>query len=214
MSWKSAALIALAWLTACSGTPPGIAPDNGRLWEHRCPAAGTVVRASTGGIVTYAGQAGPGLCRRSDGSTAVYGLWILPRGQSRPDLQEWLGALFPASAGRTATTSQVGPSVDRRDSQMWLREAQVVGFEPLDLPAGRLDTVLIEWEDRGLVNNYHRSLHRRWLDTRTGALVRSEVRILGGAGTESAWHAISISSASAPLPPEPSGWSSSRRPRR
>lgn len=43
-----------------------------------------------------------------------------------------------------------------------------------------------------MVSNSHRSLYRRWLDTRTGATVRSERRLLSGAGSDYAWHAVSI----------------------
>lgn len=190
-----AALLAVVTvLPSCAGTPSGATSDGGRSWEYRCPPAGTTVRDSRGGRVTYLGEAGPGLCRRSDGQTAIYGLWFVPRGQQpSPEIQAWLAGLFPARTGRRATAQQLGPSVSNpRDSQMWLREARVVGFETLDLPAGRLDTVLIEWEDRGMVSNYHRSLYRRWLDTRTGATVRSERRLLSGSGSDYAWHAMSI----------------------
>lgn len=190
-----AALLAAATVVpSCAGAPSGATSENGRSWEYRCPPAGTEIRDSRGGRVTYLGEVGPGLCRRSDGQTSIYGLWFVLRGQQPPpEIQAWLAGLFPARAGRRATAQQLGPSVSNsRDSQMWLREARVVGFETLNLPAGRLDTVLIEWEDRGMVNNSHRSLYRRWLDTRTGATVRSERRLLSGAGSDYAWHAVSI----------------------
>lgn len=106
----------------------------------------------------------------------------------------WLANLFPASAGRSATTNSIGRAIGRGpDTHMWIREARVLGFETLDLPAGRLDTVLIEWDDAGTGNNYHRSRYWNWLDTATGVTVRAERRILGGSGPEYAWHATSIS---------------------
>lgn len=194
MSWKFAVLITLAVLPSCSDTPPTVTADNGRTWEFRCPAAGTVVRASSGGTVTYRGQTGSGECRRSDGSIALYGLWIIPAGQQPdPNLRSWLGSLFPAAAGRSATGSSVGRPEVGNDTYLWTREARIAGFERLDLPAGQIDTVLIEWEDRGMAGNAFRGRYRRWLDTATGALVRSEMRILSGLSrNEHAWHAVSI----------------------
>jgi hypothetical protein len=193
-----AALTTLAVLPSCAGAPPTSTADNGRTWEHRCPAAGTVVRASTGGVVTYRRQTGPGECRRSDGSTAFYGFWIVPAGQEPPpELRSWLAGLFPASVGRSGTGSYVGRSNQGSDTYMWTREARIAGFEILDLPAGRFDTVLVEWDDRGMAGNTFRGRHRRWLDMRTGALVRSEARVLMGNGQEHAWQAVSISTPAA-----------------
>lgn len=194
MRWKIAYLAALALLSACTDTPSTVSADNGRVWEHRCPPAGTVVRMSTGGTIRYAGADAEGLCRRVDGTTALYGVWMMRAGQQpSAEVRAWLGKLFPARAGASATASMIGLPVNGgTDTHMWMREARVVGFERLNLPAGAIDAVLIEWNDRGTGNNIHLTRYRRWLDTNTGAMVRSEAVLLSGAGREHAWHAVAL----------------------
>lgn len=191
---RSFAILTVAiTLAACAEAPPTPTVQNGRVWEHRCPAAGTVVQTSNGGSFSYAGPAGPGLCRRTDGRFAIYGIWLTDRGQGPgAGVVQWLGSIFPASAGRSAVMQRTDRAARSQDTYMWIREARVVGFEALNLGAGQVDAILLEWTDTGTDRNIHRSRHRRWLDTQTGALVKSESRILGGNGTEHAWEAVSI----------------------
>jgi hypothetical protein len=60
---------------------------HGRSWAFRCPPAGTTVGISTGGSIRYVGEHGPGLCRRGDGQTMIYGVWAVPR--ARPTQRPW-----------------------------------------------------------------------------------------------------------------------------
>jgi hypothetical protein len=84
-------------------------------------------------------------------------------------------------------------TVRGQDTYMFIREARILGFETLTLPGYRGDTVVVEWQHFGTGNNVHRTRNRRWLDVETGALVRSEARVISGLGEEHAWHAVSIS---------------------
>lgn len=187
-----AAFTSLLFAAGCSGTPATVTAQGARVWEHRCPPAGTVVRTSDGVVTTYAGPSQPGECRRADGRTSVYGLWLLPAGIQDNEIRDWLARLFPASAGRTSTMHAVERTVRGQDTYMFIREARVLGFETLEFPGYRGETVVIEWQYFGTGNNVHRTRHRRWLDTETGALVRSEARVISGLGPEHAWHAVSL----------------------
>lgn len=191
---RLAAFAALALVTGCSDVPPTITAQNGRVWEHRCPAAGTAVRTSDNLTISYAGALQPRVCRLSGGRVAVAGFWVLSPGMEMGSAQEWLGRLFPATAGRTSTANVVNRSVRGQDTYMFMREAKVLGFEMIAVPAGRFDTVVIEWISAGTGNNISRVRDRRWLDTNTGATVQSESRIIAGIGPEHAWQAVSVSS--------------------
>jgi hypothetical protein len=198
MSMKIAALLAVSLLAACETIPPGVTAQSCRVWEHRCPTAGTVVRNTAGGTVTYADPASPGLCRWSNGRTSLYGLWMLDAGQTNSEAQAWLGALFPASSGQVARMTVVGQGADQRNlsTAMWLRQARVLGFDTVPLPTGPREAVLVEWTERGMSGNTHVQRQRRWLDTETGALIRSEGRlefgVAHGRGVEHEWRATSI----------------------
>lgn len=203
MSRNLVALAALAVLSACApDLPPNLSTDASRSWEHRCPAAGTVVRTSNNLSIRYAGGAAPGVCRLGDGRAMHYGMWAVPVGQQSPEIGAWLAGLFPAVVGKSATRGSVGRPVGMADgtSFMWAYEARVLGFETLALPFGRRDAVLIEWDSRGTGNNNHHSRQRRWLDVETGAVIRSEARAITGTIAEHAWQASALS---VPAPTRP-----------
>lgn len=190
--------VATILVAGCANAPaPAVSAQNGRTWEHRCPPAGTVLQTSNGTTVTFTDTAGPGLCRRADGRTALYGIWTVWPDNPRPDVHAWLGDLFPARAGRTSHRARIEPELRTGNSYLYTSDARIAGFETVDVPAGRFDAVVIEWEYAGTGSNYHRTRHRRWLDTATGVLVKSEARVLGGRGDEHAWHAVSITQSSA-----------------
>lgn len=131
-------------LVGCVDTPRQISAQNGRVWEHRCPPAGTVVQTSVGGTIGYTGQAAPGLCRRADGQTAIYSMWLVQPGQTRPDIQEWLGGLFPATTGRASRRGFIDQMVRSNTTYLYTNDARVMGFETLNLRAGQIDAILIE----------------------------------------------------------------------
>lgn len=197
----AAGLAVALFAAGCSQIPATINAQSGRVWEHRCPPAGTVVRTSDGATMSYGGSSEPGICRRADGRTTLYTLWLLPAGGRNNEVQDWLGRLFPASAGRTSTMNVIGSAIRSHDTFMFMREARVLGFETLAFSGYRGDTVVIEWQEFGTGNNVHRTRHRRWLDVETGALVRSEARVISGLGDEHAWHAVSISTGAIATPP-------------
>ena len=156
-------------------------------------AAGTVVRTSARTVITYAGSVRPGVCAMANGTAVVGGFWVVPAGAQVGADQEWVQSLFPAQAGRSSTGSVVARTVRGQDTYLFMRHAQVVGFETISTPAGGFDTVVIEWVSAGTGNNVSRIRNRRWLDTITGALVRSERRVIAGLGDEHAWQAVAVS---------------------
>jgi hypothetical protein len=64
-------------------------------------------------------------------------MWLLPAGSRNDEVQDWLGRLFPASAGRTSSMNVIDRTVRGQDTYMFIREARILGFETLTLPGYR-----------------------------------------------------------------------------
>lgn len=193
MTRRLVPLILLLALGACSQP---------RVWAHMCPPASTGVTWDNGQALAFAG-ADPenrGICRARRGeaeSRYAYGLVEQVAAEGRGHV-EGLAPLFPARLGSTAryrsTVRSPGSGVQYDYDNAW----RVVGFEPVTVPAGRFDALVLERRVVAAAPNNQHIVMRYAVDTATGIVVRREVTVERGSTLQRGFQATQLR---APPPP-------------
>lgn len=175
-----------------------------RVWNHACPPPGSGVTWDNGTTLAFSGAdpAGPALClaRRGEGQTRfIYGLIEQTTAEGRGHA-EGLAPLFPARLGSTAryraTTRSAGSGVQYDFENFW----RVVGFEPVSVPAGRFDALVLERRIVAAAPNNQNIVMRYAVDTATGIVVRREVTVERGGSIQRGFQATRLQA-----PPPPAG---------
>mgnify|MGYP001085964606 CR=1 FL=1 len=192
------ALAAALAVTGCAGPP--------RTWSFSCPRAGSTVTYDDGRTLkfTRAAPDNPAVCiaeRGTSGEEVRLIHAIIPespiegRGHA-----EGMAPLWPAKANNTASYRSVvrseGSGIQYDFDTNW----RVVGFEIVQVPAGRFDAVVLErrWSQRsgGELN----AAIRYWIDTDAGIPVKRTVETIRGTTLMGPWQATR---AVIPPPPPP-----------
>ncbi len=188
---------ALALLQGCAGPP--------RSWPFACPRPGSTVTYDDGRTLnfTQADPASPAIClARSQAGEARLIHAIIPetpnegRGHA-----EGMAPLWPAKANNTASYRSIvrseGSGIQYEFDANW----RVVGFEIVQVPAGRYDAVVLErrWTQRtgGDLN----AVIRYWIDTDAGIPVKRTVETIRGTTLMRPWQATRAEIPPPPAPP-------------
>ena len=154
-----------------AAVPPVHAASNAR-----CPAAGTRISTSIGGLLQF---------RDGDGLTCPY---VNGRGQT---FARW-GVFWTPSAGvvrlhgdelQRLWPLEVGKEVSfvwTEGSESWRFSHKVARRETVTIPAGTFDTFVIEISETGLNGNSHRSVNRSWYAPKVGYAVKYEYELESG----------------------------------
>ncbi|SDB13826.1 hypothetical protein [Belnapia rosea] len=197
---RSLLLLPLA-LTACKTPTPQAEKD----WVFACPEAGSRVAWDDGRSLVFTGTdpSDPAICtaRTATGSglRLVWGLVEETNSEGRGHLAG-MRSLFPARTGAnasyTATVSSPGSGIQYPFETRW----RVVGFEALQGPAGRFDTVVLERMVNGTGANAAQSFTvRYWLEGVSGILLQRKVEL--GRGGSSLLRNLQATAISLPPPP-------------
>ncbi|GGG42212.1 hypothetical protein GCM10010964_32130 [Caldovatus sediminis] len=190
-----ASALAAVVAAGCAGPP--------RTWAYACPRPGSTVTYDDGRTLSFARAApdSPAVCiAEGPGGGEVRLIHaIIPesaiegRGHA-----EGMAPLWPAKANNTANYRSVvrseGSGIQYDFDANW----RVVGFEMVQVPAGRFDAVVLErrWSQRsgGDLN----AVIRYWIDTDAGIPVKRTVETIRGTTLMGPWQATR-----AVLPPPP-----------
>jgi len=191
--------LALA-LAACK-TPSA---QTEKSWIFACPEPDSRVTWDDGRSLVYGG-ADPGeagTCTAQAGGTPVRLAWGMVEETTNEGRGHGPGmtSLFPAKTGAnasyTATVSYPGSGIRYPFETRW----RVVAFEPLEVPAGKFDTVVLERMVNGTGANAAQSFTvRYWLDGVSGILLQRKVEL--GRGGSSLLHNLRATSVTLPPPP-------------
>jgi hypothetical protein len=197
---KGLPLIAFA-LLGCKTPTPQAEKD----WVFACPEAESRVTWDDGRSLTFTGTdpVDPAICtgRLAGGGTVrlVWGMVEEINSEGRGH-RAGMQSLFPAKTGMnasyTATVSYPGSGIQYPFETRW----RVVGFEKLDGPAGRLDTVVLERMVNGTGGNAQQSFTvRYWLEGVSGIVVQRKVEL--GRGATSLLRDLRATALGLPPPP-------------
>jgi hypothetical protein len=193
-------LLALA-LLGCKTPTPQTEKD----WVFACPEPESRATWDDGRSLVFTGAdpADSSICTaRTASGGAVRLVWgmveeINSEGRGH---RAGMQSLFPARTGMnasyTATVSYPGSGIQYPFETRW----RVVGFEPLQTPAGRFDTVVLERMANGTGANAGQSFTvRYWLEGVSGILVQRKVEL--GRGATSLLRDMTATALSLPPPP-------------
>lgn len=193
-------LIALA-LLGCKTPTPQTEKD----WVFACPEPESRVDWDDGRSLTFTGAdpGDPAICtaRTASGGTVrlVWGMVEEMNSEGRghrPGMQSLFPARTGTNASYTATVAYPGSGIQYPFETRW----RVVGFERLQTPAGRYDTVVLERMVNGTGANAAQSLTvRYWLEGVSGIMVQREVKL--GRGATSLLRDLKATAISLPPPP-------------
>jgi hypothetical protein len=180
-------------------------PQTEKAWVFACPEPESRVAWDDGRslVLTEPDPADPSLCvaRMASGGTVrlVWGLVEETSSEGRGHRQG-MQSLFPARTGMTATytatVSYPGSGILYSFETRW----RVVGFEAIQLPAGRFDTIVLERAVNGTGANAGQSFTvRYWLEGVSGILLQRKVDL--GRGATSLLRDMRATSFSLPPPP-------------
>ncbi|WP_043362615.1 hypothetical protein [Belnapia sp. F-4-1] len=197
---KALPLLALA-LLGCKTPTPQAEKD----WIFACPEPESRVTEDDGRSLTFTGTdpADPSVCTaRTASDGAVRLIWGMVEDASSEGHGHPAGmqSLFPAKTGAnasyTATVSYPGSGIQYPFETRW----RVVGFEKLEGPAGRFDTVVLERMANGTGANAQQSFTvRYWLEGVSGILLQRKVTL--GRGATSLLRDMRATAFSPPPPP-------------
>lgn len=182
-------------------------------WDFTCPADGTAVTYDDGRRLSFSGAdpADPKVClARTDAGQQVRLIWGMVeegasegRGHAAP-----MTPLFPAKTGGnvsyTADLSSPGSGIQYRFDTRW----RVVGFEQVEVPAGKFNAVVFERSVQGTGSNAGQSFKLTyWVDGNSGAVVKRTVELgRGGSTLLRPFQAVKLSLPPPPrTPPQPVG---------
>ncbi|MBL6076507.1 hypothetical protein JMJ56_00735 [Belnapia sp. T18] len=193
-------LIALT-LLGCKTPTPQAEKD----WIFACPEPGSRVTWDDGRSLAFAGAdpADPSICtaRTTSGGTVRLVWGMIEEASSeghghRAGMQSLFPARTGANASYTATVSYPGSGIQYPFETRW----RVVGFEKIDGPVGRFDTVVLERTANGTGANAQQSFTARyWLEGVSGILVQRKVTL--GRGATSLLRDMQATAFSLPPPP-------------
>jgi hypothetical protein len=175
-------------------------------WTFACPEPGSRVTWDDGRSLDFTDTdpAEAGVCTARAGASPVRLAWGMVEQATSEGRGHGPGmaSLFPASTGTnasyTATVSYPGSGIRYPFETRW----RVVGFEPLEVPAGRFDTVVLERVVTGTGANAAQAFTvRYWLEGVSGILLQRQVE-LGKSGS-SLLRNLHATMVSLPPPPPP-----------
>jgi hypothetical protein len=150
--------------------------------EFRCPAAGTVIKNSTGGQLTFT-EANGFRCAYTDETGQKHERYALFADGYGPLARKELDALWPLKVGNTAsfrvreTISSYGSAApDRQEDFVVNRQERVT------VPAGTFDTFVVEWTEQETGANPTGALITQWYAPGVGYVVKSSVHTLNTNG--------------------------------
>jgi hypothetical protein len=193
------AALALVLPGGCAGPP--------RTWSFACPRADSIVTYDDGRTLTFtrADPSNPAIClaRGDRGEARLVHAIIEETPNEGRGHAEGMAALWPAKANNTANYRSVvrseGSGIQYEFDAGW----RVVGFEFVQVPAGRYDAVVLErrWSQRsgGELN----AVIRYWIDTEARIPVRRTVETVQGTTLMCPWQATQAVVPPPPPPPPP-----------
>jgi len=197
----SAALLLVALLPGCkSATVQGEKP-----WVFACPEAGSRVTWDDGRSLVFAGAdpADPGICvARTATGAPVRLVWGMVEETSvegtghRPGMESLFPAKTGANASYTATVRSPGSGIQYRFETGW----RVLGFEPVEVPAGKFPAVVFERRVQGTGANAAQSFTvRYWVEGVSGIVLKRVVEV--GRGGSTLLRSFQAKEVSLPPPP-------------
>jgi hypothetical protein len=175
-------------------------------WVFACPEPGSRVTWDDGRSLVFGGTdpAEAGVCTARAGATPVRLAWGMVEQTTNEGRGHGPGmaSLFPAKTGAnasyTATVSYPGSGIQYPFETRW----RVVAFEPLEVPAGKFDTVVLERMVNGTGANAAQTFTvRYWLEGVSGILLQRKVEL--GRGGSSLLRNLQATAVTLPPPPPP-----------
>lgn len=151
-----------------------------KTWTFAYPEPESRVTWDDGRSLVFGGAdpADAGICLGQSGSAAVRlacGMVEATNSEGsghRPGMASLFPAKTEAKASYTATVSYPGSGIQYPFETRW----RVVGFEPLEVPAGKFDTVMLERMVNGTGANATQTYTvRYWLEGVSGILIQRKV---------------------------------------
>ncbi len=176
-------------------------------WNFACPEAGTAVTYDDGRRLTFAGPdpADPNAClARTDAGAQVRLFWGMVEDSATEGRGHGpaMAPLFPAKAGSnvsyTASLSSPGSGIQYRYDTRW----RLVGFERIEVPAGKFNTVVFERTVQGTGANAGQSFKLTyWVEGGSGVVLKLAVEL--GRGGSTLMRPFQATKFSRPPPPRP-----------
>lgn len=172
-----ARILAMACVVALVVPASGYAQTAG----FKCPADGTVVQYSDGGVSTWL-SAGADHCRienKAANGSVFNGLWYAPGGSRANNASTaWIDQLQPAklwplAVGKRIEAKYSGASPGDGSQGVWAYTAAVDGYAKLTTKAGTFDVFTLTWQEQALTHSYKRTT-RYWYAPNPGVVVRME----------------------------------------
>ncbi len=179
-------LLLLLLVAGCkNATPQGEKP-----WVFACPEAESRVAWDDGRSLVFAGPdpADPAIClaRPAAGGAPLRLVWgmVEQTATEGSGHRAGMAPLFPAKTGAngryTAVVSLPGSGVQYRFDTGW----RVVGFEPVEVPAGKYPAVVFERRTQGTGANAAQSFTiRYWVEGVSGVVLKRTVELGRGGST-------------------------------
>jgi hypothetical protein len=147
--------------------------------EFHCPVAGTVIRNSSGGQLTFTEPNGM-RCGYTDEAGQKRERYALFADGYGPLARKEMDALWPLTVGKTVSfqvretmsVNYAGSSPDRREDFVVNRQERIA------VPAGTFDTLVVEWTEQETGPNPTGALVTLWYSPGVGYVVKSSVHML------------------------------------
>ena len=207
------ALIALAVLLAPLAGCKTAQTRGEKPWDFACPAAGTAVSYDDGRRLTFSGSdpADANVClARTEAGAQVRLIWGMVEdtaGEGRGH-RPAMAPLFPAKTGSnvgyTADLSSPGSGIQYRFDTRW----RLVGYETIEVPAGRFSTLVFERSVQGTGANAGQSFKLTYyVEGGSGVVLKRIVELgRGGSTLMRPFQGVKFSPPPPPRPePQPAG---------
>ena len=147
--------------------------------EFHCPAAGTVIRKSTGGQITFA-EADGLRCAYTDEAGQKHQRYALFTDADGPLARKELDPLWPLKQGNTVsfTVIEAYPLINRMTLPNHEEVFAVTRQERITVPAGTFDTYVVEWREQATGTSRTSALITQWYAPGIGCVVKSSVQML------------------------------------